>query len=128
MTGTVGGHSFSASTGQLPSGFPSGIPVPKDSRVLGGGGVGSNYDVAFAVHGSLASATTAYQGQLRAAGFTVSDVQSGSAGSASGTSFTATNAKYQLQVAAGSTGTAPTDSALKPGEFPLSLTVTPASG
>ncbi len=38
VSGNILGHSFSASKGSLPAGFPSAIPSPDASRVLGGGG------------------------------------------------------------------------------------------
>ena len=74
VRGNVFGYSFSASSGQLPSGFPSNVPVPDDSRVLDGGGADNRWDVAFAVTGSLAPGTTAYRDKLQSAGYTLSNI------------------------------------------------------
>src|ERR1700674_5575191 len=48
VSGNAFGHSFSAASGQLPSGFPSSVPVPDNSRVLGGAGVDNGWGAAFA--------------------------------------------------------------------------------
>ena len=77
VSGNVFGHSFSAAKGALPSGFPSGVPVPDHSRVLGGGGTENNWDAAFAVTGSIAAGAAAYQAKFESAGYTISDVRSG---------------------------------------------------
>ncbi len=127
-TGTVNGQSYSAASSQLPSGFPSDVPTPKNSRVLGGGGSGNNWDAAFAVTGSVGSGTSAYQSQLRSAGYTVSDIQSGSTPTAAGATFSANNSKWTLQVASGSSAAAASTGSLKSGEFALNVTVTPAGG
>ncbi len=128
VTGTANGQNFAASTGQLPTGFPSGVPTPSNSRVLGGGGAGSSWDVAFAVTGSVSGATTAYQSKLTSAGYTVSNAQSATAASgAAGSQFTATSSKWSVQVAGGSSPAAANGGALKSGEFPLNVTVTPAT-
>lgn len=78
VSGNIFGHRFSAASGQLPAGFPSGVPVPDASRVLGGGGADDRWDVAFAVTGSTAAGTSAYQAKFQSAGFTLSNVQAGS--------------------------------------------------
>jgi hypothetical protein len=96
--------------------------------VLGGGGGGNNWSVAFAVKGTVQSGTSAYQSKLTSAGYTIANAQSGVAGSAAGAAFSATSSKWTLQVGGGSSGTQPTTSALKSGEFALSLVVTPATG
>jgi len=142
ISGNILGHNFSGATGALPAGFPSDVPVPDNSRVLAGGGTQNNWDVAFAVQGTVAQGTTAYQSKLRSAGYTVSNVQSGSAATAtstasgakttqttvsvSGSTFTAKDAKWAVQVASGTTS-ASTNGAIKPGEFALNITVVPAS-
>jgi hypothetical protein len=138
VSGTVFGHSFSASTGQLPAGFPSSVPVPGNSRVLGGGGSDNNWDVAFAVTGSLTQGTTAYQDKFQSAGYTLSNVQSGStpatgppSGSPTttltltGSAFTAKDAQWTVQVASGTTSSSKTG-VLKAGEFAINITVVPA--
>jgi hypothetical protein len=127
VTGSANGQNFAASTGQLPSGFPSGVPTPSNSRVLGGGGSANNWDVAFAVTGSVSGATTAYQSKLTSAGYTVSNAQSATAASAAGAQFTATSSKWSVQVAGGSSPAAVSGGSLKNGEFPLNVTVTPAT-
>jgi hypothetical protein len=128
VTGSVNGQNYSAASGKLPSGFPSDVPTPSNSRVLGGGGGGNNWAVAFAVSGSVQSGTTAYQSKLTSAGYTIANAQSGASASAAGAAFSATSSKWTVQVAGGSSSTQPTTSALKSGEFALSVVVTPASG
>ena len=78
ISGNVFGHSFSGASGQLPTGFPSDVPVPDHSRVLVGGGTDNDWDVGFAVTGSLSSGTTAYQDKLQSAGYAISNVETGS--------------------------------------------------
>jgi hypothetical protein len=128
--------------GTLPSGFPSAVPVPAHSRVLAGGGTSDRWDVAFAVKGDLTAGTTAYRDQFTAAGFTVTDVQSGSTpvtGSTgansgattttvtlSGSTFRAADAQWTVEVASGST-TSSTDGTLRAGEFAVNITVVPTS-
>lgn len=132
VTGSVNGHNYSASAGQLPSGFPSDVPTPDNSRVLGGGGSGNNWDVAFAVTGKVVAGTTAYRSKLSSAGYTVTPVQAGAAssaaGAAAGATFSATNSKWSIQVAGGTTSSAASEGTLKSGEFALNVTVTPNSG
>src|ERR1700693_4316810 len=77
VSGNLFGHSFSAASGQLPAGFPSSVPVPDNSRVLIGGGTNDHWDVGFAVTGSLTPGTTAYQDKFQSAGYTLSNIQSG---------------------------------------------------
>ncbi len=142
ISGNILGHSFSGATGALPTGFPSDVPVPDNSRVLAGGGAQNNWDVAFAVKGTVSAGTAAYQSKLRSAGYTVSNVQSGSADTptsaasgakstqttitVSGSTFTAKDAKWTVQVASGTTS-ANTNGEIKPGEFALNITVVPTS-
>jgi|GEM_PF-7115699 len=142
ISGNILGHSFSGATGALPTGFPSDVPVPDNSRVLVGGGTSNDWDVAFAVRAAVSSGTAAYESKLRSAGYTVSNVQSGSAEtppsagagsnstqttiSVSGSTFTAKDAKWAVEVASGTT-TASTRGTLRPGEFALNITVVPAS-
>ncbi len=142
VSGNILGHRFSAARGTLPSGFPSAVPVPAHSRVLAGGGTSDRWDVAFAVKGDLTAGTTAYRDQFTAAGFTVTDVQSGSTpvtGSTgansgattttvtlSGSTFRAADAQWTVEVASGST-TSSTDGTLRAGEFAVNITVVPTS-
>ncbi len=139
VSGDVFGHHFSAASGQLPAGFPNSVPVPDDSRVLGGGGADNKWDVGFAVTGSIASGTAAYQAKFRSAGFTVSNIHSGStpdtgASSSSpsttitltGSVFTATDAQWTVEVESGSTSSV-SNGVLKAGEFAINITVVPAS-
>ena len=138
ISGNAFGHNFSASSGQLPSGFPSSVPVPDDSRVLGGAGVDNGWDVGFAVTGSLTQGTTAYQDKLHSAGYTLSNIQSGStpatgppSGSPTttltltGSVFTAKDAQWTVQVESGTTSSSKTG-VLKAGEFAINITVVPA--
>jgi hypothetical protein len=137
ISGNAFGHNFSASSGQLPAGFPTSVPVPHASRVVDGGGTDNDWDVAFAVTGSVTAGTSAYQAQFQSAGYTLSNIQSGStppAGSASGSSsttltgsvFTAKNAQWTVEVESGSTSSAK-NVGLKAGEFAINITVVPAS-
>jgi hypothetical protein len=139
VSGSVFGHNFSAASGQLPTGFPSSVPVPDASRVLGGGGADNKWDVGFAVTGSITSGTTAYQTKFQSAGYTISNIQSGSTpdtGSPSaspsttltlsGSVFTAKDAQWTVEVESGSTSSV-TNGVLKAGEFAINITVVPAS-
>ena len=137
ISGSVFGHKFSESKGALPTGFPSDIPVPAHSRVVVGGGADNDWNVAFAVTGDVQSGATGYQAQFRSAGYAVTDVQAGSSStptsgttsstiSVSGSSFTAANPTWKVEVVAGST-TASTAGELKPGEFGVDITVVPAT-
>ena len=136
ISGNVFGHSFSGASGQLPTGFPSDVPVPDHSRVLVGGGTDNDWDVGFAVTGSLSAGTTAYQDKLQSAGYAISNVETGSTTVTSNTAvqqtnlagsvFTAKNAQWTVQVESGSTSSAK-GSPLKPGEFAINITVVPAS-
>ena len=138
ISGNILGHKFSGASGALPAGFPSDVAVPDSSRVLAGGGTANHWDVAFAVMGTVASGTAAYAAKLRSDGYTVSKVQSGSvttptgAGPAppstvtlTGSTFSAHDAKWMIQVASGTTSSG-VNGGLKPGEFGLNITVTPA--
>jgi hypothetical protein len=139
VSGNVFGHSFSAAKGSLPSGFPSNVPVPDNSRVLGGGGTQNNWDVAFAVTGSLTAGTAAYQSKFESAGYTISGVRSGTTpvtGGASGTTsttlaltgsvFTAKNTQWTVEAVSGSSSTIK-GSPLKSGEFAIDIAVVPIS-
>jgi hypothetical protein len=139
ISGNILGHSFSASSGQLPSGFPSNVPVPDHSRVIGGASADNNWDAAFAVTGSLASGTAAYQSKFQSAGYTITNIQSGSTPDtgASGPSpsttitltgsvFTAKNAQWTVEVESGSTSSTKA-SPLKSGEFAINITVVPVT-
>jgi hypothetical protein len=135
VSGNAFGHSFSGATGALPAGFPSDVPLPDHSRVMVGGGTGNDWNVTFAATGAAA-----YQAKVQAAGYTLSNVQAGSApvtpGSGSnatsttvtvtGSVFTAKNAQWTMGVASGST-TAPGATGLKAGEFAVNITVVPSS-
>jgi hypothetical protein len=139
LSGNALGHSFSAASGQLPAGFPSSVPQPDNSRVLGGGGSDNRWEAAFAVTGSLTPGTTAYQDKFQSAGYTLSNIQSGStpatgtpSGSPtttltlSGSVFTAKDAQWTVEVASGTTSSSNTG-VLKAGEFAISVTVVPAA-
>jgi len=141
VSGNILGHSFSGASGALPAGFPTDVPQPASSRVLAGGGTDGRWDVAFAVTGTISSGTMAYHDELAAAGYGVSDVQTGSApdvGSSGRQSdapsttvtitaytFDAKGARWNIKVEAG-TSTSST-AGLKSGEFPLNITVVPTS-
>jgi hypothetical protein len=137
VTGNFFGHQFSAASGQLPAGFPSAVPVPDASRVLGGGGADNRWDAGFAVTGSITAGTAAYQAKFQSAGYTLSNIRSGSTpatGAASGSTsttitltgsvFTATDAQWTVQVESGSTS-AVNNGVLKAGEFAVNVTVVP---
>jgi hypothetical protein len=139
VSGNVFGHHFSAAKGALPSGFPTSVPVPDSSRVLYGGGTDNNWDVGFAVTGSITSGTSAYQSKFQSAGYTISNVQSGttpvtgapSSGTSTtvtltGSTFTAKNAQWTVEVVSGTTSS-PKGGPLKAGEFAINITVLPAS-
>jgi hypothetical protein len=140
MSGNAFGHSFSGATGALPAGFPSAVPLPDHSRVMVGGGTGNDWNVTFAVAGPAATGAAAYQAKVQAAGYTVSNLQAGSApvtpGSGSnatsttvtvtGSVFTAKNAQWTMEVASGST-TSPGATGLKAGEFAINITLVPTS-
>ena len=138
-SGNLFGHSFSVASGQLPPGFPKDVPVPDDSRVIGGGGADNDWDVAFGVTGSLPSGTTAYQSKFRTAGYAISNVQSGSAPDTNasspspsttitltGSTFTAKNSQWTVEVVSGSTSSAK-EGPLKAGEFAINITVVPTT-
>ena len=139
ISGNILGHSFSGATGALPAGFPSDIPVPDRARVLAGGGTNGRWDAAFAVAGLASAGTGSYEAKLRVAGYTLSNIETGSApltaagtGSTSttvtvsGTVFVAHDSQWTLDVASGST-TSPTEGGLKPGEFAINVTAVPTS-
>jgi hypothetical protein len=138
ISGNILGHSFSGAEGVLPAGFPNNVPVPDHSRVLAGGGTNNAWDVAFAVTGPVTSGTSGYESKLGAAGYTITNIRSGStpvtavtdpgSGSTSttitvaGTEFTAADSSWTIQVASGTT-TSPTGGGLKAGEFAINITV-----
>jgi hypothetical protein len=138
VSGNVFGHNFSVAKGALPSGFPSSVPVPDNSRVLYGGGTDNNWDVGFAVTGAVTSGTAAYQSKFEAAGYTISNVQSGttpvtgapSSGTSTtltltGSTFTAKDAQWTVEVVSGTTSSK--GGPLKAGEFAINITVVPPS-
>jgi hypothetical protein len=138
INGNVFGHKFSGASGQLPAGFPSTVPVPDNSRVLVGGGADNDWDVSFAVTGTLATGTAAYQAKFRSAGYTVTTIQSESTpdtGAANpspsttvtltGSVFTATNSQWKVDIESGTTSAAK-NGPLKAGEFAVNITVTSA--
>jgi len=100
ISGNILGHKFSAASHSLPAGFPSEVPLPDNSKVLGGGGVsdssGTVYDAAFAVSGTVGPATSAYEAKFRSAGYTLSNVHApspisnGSSTTGSGSNSTST--------------------------------------
>jgi hypothetical protein len=140
ISGNILGHSFSGAEGALPAGFPNNVPVPDSSRVLAGGGTNNAWDVAFAVTGAVTSGTSGYESKLRSAGYTITNIRSGStpvtavtnaaASSTSttitvaGTEFTAADSSWTIQVVSGTT-TSSTGGGLKAGEFAINITVIP---
>ncbi len=136
ISGNVFGHHFSGASGQLPSGFPSTVPVPDNSRVLFGGGTDNDWDVSFAVTGSLSSGTTAYQSKFQSAGYTISNVETGSTTVTSNTAvgqtnlagsvFTAKNSQWTVEVVSGTTSSTKAGP-LKAGEFAINITVAPVT-
>ncbi len=142
VSGNILGHNFSAASGSLPAGFPSAIPVPDHSRVLGGGGASGRWDVAFAATGNVSSGASAYQAKFRSAGYTVTNVETGSTGvtettaasgsntsttvTVAGSVFTATSPQWTVEVESGST-TAPSTGTLKAGEYAINITAVPTS-
>jgi hypothetical protein len=140
VNGNIFGHSFSASKGSLPAGFPSDVPIPDASRVLGGAGADRGWDAAFAVTGSITDGTMAYAAKLRSAGYSINNYQSGTTpvtgttGSAStattltlsGATFQATNPQWTIEVASGRTSSI-SGTGLKAGEFAINVTVIPTT-
>jgi hypothetical protein len=148
ISGNILGHKFSAASHSLPAGFPSEVPLPDNSKVLGGGGVsdssGTVYDAAFAVSGTVGPATSAYEAKFRSAGYTLSNVHapspisngSSTTGSGSnststtvtvtGGTFTANNGSWTVGVLTGSSSSA-VGSELKAGQVGMNITVTPTS-
>jgi hypothetical protein len=150
ISGNIMGHHFSAEQGALPTGFPSDVPVPADSRVLGGGGAGdsngSGYEVGFAVTAPVDQAFASYQQTFKNAGYTISNVQApeavttptAPAGPASGSSvtsttvtltggvFTARNKSWNVEVVVGKSSEA-FGGVLKAGETGISITVASSS-
>ncbi len=148
FSGDILGHKISGAEGQLPAGFPSDIPTPIGARVLGGGGGSGNntqaWDAAFAVSTGVAAAQTNYLNQLKAGGYTISNVQApktGSTGSLTtsagsgatsttitGTAgtFTATNPTWTINVITGKTSSG-IGQALKPGETGINITAIPTA-
>jgi hypothetical protein len=140
VSGNILGHSFAASQGSLPAGFPSDVPRPDASRVLGGAGADNSWDAAFAVTGSIGSGTLAYAAKLRSSGYTISNVRSaatpatnpsdtGSTGSTvtlSGAMFEARNGQWSVDVESGTTSSV-AGTGLRSGEFAINVVVTPAS-
>ncbi len=138
ISGNILGHSFSGSRGSLPAGWPSSITMPDNYRVIAAGGTDNRWDAVLGVTGSFSSGTAAYQSKLQSAGYTISNVQTGSlptgssgAGSSTGSTvnatssvFTAKNAQWTLEVITGTTS-ASTDGDLKPGEFAVNITAAP---
>ena len=90
----------------------------------------------FAVTGSITAGTAAYQAKLQSAGYTLSNVRSGSTTvtvrrgrqqtTLAGSLFTAKDAQWTVEVASGSTSSV-TGGVLKAGEFAINITVVPAS-
>jgi len=140
ISGNIAGHNFSAVVHSLPSGFPTTVPQPDGSRVLGGGATNGDFDAVFAVSGSVTAGAQAYESKFRSAGFTVtvtnapSTTQVTASGQNStsttvtftGATFTAKNASWTVQVEMGSSSSA-VGSELKAGEFGVNITVVPAS-
>jgi hypothetical protein len=140
-SGSIFGHSFSGANGELPSGFPSNVPVPSDSRVLIGGGADNNWDAVFAVTGSITAGTAAYQAKLQSAGYSITNVHAGTTPvtgppvsnsnspsttvTLTGSIFTAANAQWTVQVESASTSSSGTG--LRAGEFAINMTIVPAS-
>jgi hypothetical protein len=139
VSGNILGHSFAGSRGALPTGFPSNVPVPDGARVLGGAGTQNRWDAAFAVTGSVATGAAAYESKFRSAGYTLTNIQTGTtsvtattaAGATSstvtlsGVSFTATGSGWTVEVLSGSTSSS-TGGALRAGEYGVNITVVPA--
>jgi hypothetical protein len=140
ISGSIGGHQFSASIHGLPAGFPTSVPVPDNARVLGGAGTNGGYDAAFAVPGTVPAGAQAYEAKFRSAGFTVTDLTapsttglSGSGQNSSsttltltGASFSAKDAGWNVLVEIGSSSST-AFAGLKAGEFGVNITVAPAS-
>jgi hypothetical protein len=140
VSGNILGHSFSVAKGSLPAGFPSAVPTPDSSRVLGGGGADNRWGAVFAVTGTITSGTAAYQSKLSAAGYAITNTHSGStpvtaatdSGSTAttvtvtGVSFQASDPQWTIQVVSGNTSSI-RGTVLKAGEFAISLVVGPTS-
>jgi hypothetical protein len=110
--------------------------------VLGGVGSTGRWDVGFAVTGDQATGTTAYEEKFKGAGYSVTQIESGSTpatgstasptGSTSttvtltGSVFRAADAQWTVEVESGSTSSS-TGGTLKAGEFAVNITVVPTS-
>ena len=139
ISGNVLGHSFSGARGALPTGFPTNVPVPDGSRVLGGAGTSNRWDAAFAATGSVTSGLAAYEAKFRSGGYTVTNVQSGSTqvtattgAGANGTAttvtltggtFTATGSGWTVEVESGTTSSS--GGTLRSGEYAVNVIVVP---
>lgn len=134
ISGNIDGHSFSASKGSLPQGFPSDVPTPDSATVLAGGGTGdahgSGYDAAFSVPGSATSVMTAYEAKFTSAGYKLSGVltpeSAGAAGATTSTTeqggvFTATGSQWTVEVELGSSSSSNAD--VKAGNTALNIIV-----
>ncbi|MHB8506918.1 MAG: hypothetical protein ACYDEN_14570 [Acidimicrobiales bacterium] len=140
ISGNIAGHSFSAVAHALPSGFPTAVPVPDGSRVIGGAGTNGDFDAVFGVPGTVTAGAAAYESKFRSAGFTVtvtngpSTTQVTGSGQNStsttvtftGATFTAKNGSWTVQVEMGSSSSA-VSSQLKAGEIGVNITVVPTT-
>jgi hypothetical protein len=140
ISGNIAGHKFAASAHSLPAGFPTDVPLPSRSRVIGGAGFsdsrGSGYDAVFAVRGTVTTGLKDYESEFRAAGYKITESSMAPPPATTGTNspsttltvtggaFQAANSNWNVVVLAGSRSTA-ASSKVRNGEFGLNLTVTP---
>ncbi len=88
IKGPHGSSQFSASSSQLPSGFPSSIPLPDGYKLLGSYGTtqasSSGWEVYLGVKGPPSAAMASYGQKLTSAGFKITEQTSSSAGAGAG--------------------------------------------
>ncbi|MHB1783754.1 MAG: hypothetical protein ACYCTE_13930 [Acidimicrobiales bacterium] len=109
--------------GNLPSGFPKAVPLPRNCKVLGAvvtsSGKGKGFDVDCAVPGSASSVISAYTLTLRSAGFSILT----SAKGPGGVVLIAYDAAWSVSAAA-ATGKSPSyGPRVPPGDSPVALVV-----
>ncbi len=88
IKGPHGSGQISASTSQLPSGFPSDVPLPDGYKLLGSYGTtqaaSSGWEVYLGVKGPPSAATASYRQKLTSAGFNITQQASSTAGLGAG--------------------------------------------
>ncbi|MHB8287739.1 MAG: hypothetical protein ACYDEY_00580 [Acidimicrobiales bacterium] len=127
--GPHGSGQVSASSTQLPSGFPSSVPLPDGYKVLGSYGTtssgSSGWEVYLGVKGPPSAAASSYKQKLSSAGFTITSEESSSSGGAGETSVVmAKNGGWSVDatITASSSGSS-SSSSLPQGDVTMMLIV-----